>query len=118
MPYKDPVKAREASKIRSKRWYQRHLEEVRERHRQYAREHKAEAKVRSYKCDQKRNAPCHAILDEAGIERKCVRCGAIEKLCTHHIDENHSNNSLSNLQWLCMSCHNRVHAELRRNKST
>lgn len=39
----------------------------------------------------------------------CVRCGATENLCIHHKDEDHTNNVLSNLEVMCMSCHSSMH---------
>lgn len=51
-------------------------------------------------------------LIKAGIkEEKCERCGNTEWLGStiplelHHIDGNHKNNNLSNLQLLCPNCH-------------
>ena len=39
----------------------------------------------------------------------CLRCGATEDLCVHHKDEDHYNNTPSNLEVLCMSCHSKEH---------
>ena len=41
----------------------------------------------------------------------CSECGEsdIEKLHVHHKDHNHSNNDISNLKWLCVSCHNNIY---------
>ncbi len=35
----------------------------------------------------------------------CAYCGEEETLNVHHIDENHDNYLLSNLQWVCVPCH-------------
>lgn len=45
-------------------------------------------------------------------ERKCSKCGKKdpENLEVHHIDEDRSNNNLSNLLPLCRDCHRRYHA--------
>lgn len=34
----------------------------------------------------------------------------------HHKDGDHSNNDLSNLQWLCVSCHKKAHYKMGRNR--
>lgn len=39
----------------------------------------------------------------------CARCGAIDNLCVHHVDCNHFNNDVGNLEVLCMSCHSSHH---------
>lgn len=65
---------------------------------------------------QEHQFPYHGILDDAGVERRCVECGAVDGLCVHHIDGNHGNDSLDNLQWMCMSCHSRLHARVRKEK--
>jgi 5-methylcytosine-specific restriction endonuclease McrA len=45
----------------------------------------------------------------------CERCGDIEeRMHIHHRDRNRSNNHISNLDYLCGSCHNQVHWVLRR----
>ena len=42
--------------------------------------------------------------------KKCSRCGRDHiKIDIHHIDENHDNNLLSNLEPLCVECHKRFH---------
>lgn len=58
------------------------------------------------------NAAKRKRLIEDGIkEEKCERCGLSEwmgqpiPLELHHIDFNHYNNDLSNLQILCSNCH-------------
>lgn len=54
------------------------------------------------------------LLKEGLIENKCFVCGAtcwLGKPLTlqlHHIDGNHSNNSLDNLQLLCPNCHSQT----------
>lgn len=45
-----------------------------------------------------------------GNER-CAECGATDDLHRHHIDGDHDNDVVGNLQWLCCSCHARHHAE-------
>jgi len=41
----------------------------------------------------------------------CSSCGACSDLCIHHNDDNHTNNTPSNLVVLCMSCHSRLHKQ-------
>lgn len=47
------------------------------------------------------------------VKDSCERCGFIpEDYCqlqVHHLDHNHSNNDLSNLQTLCANCHSLHH---------
>lgn len=46
-----------------------------------------------------------AILLSSDKPRKCIYCGASERLHVHHVDGDHSNNSLNNLEWVCIVCH-------------
>lgn len=39
----------------------------------------------------------------------CEECGSEEKICRHHIDENTLNNNRKNIQFLCRSCHTKLH---------
>ena len=41
----------------------------------------------------------------------CAICGSDERLQCHHKDGNPLHTDLTNLQWLCTSCHNLVHSE-------
>lgn len=52
-----------------------------------------------------------SILDRHKVPRRCLLCGItdIRVLVTHHVDENHRNNVLSNLARLCHNCHHLVH---------
>ena len=55
------------------------------------------------------------LIDDGIKEAKCERCNLSEwmgqpiPLELHHIDFNHYNNSLDNLQILCSNCHMQVH---------
>jgi len=51
------------------------------------------------------------ILEKGGAKAVCKLCGKDDKrvLAVHHVDENHKNNSLKNLVWLCHNCHLLVH---------
>jgi|ERR1700758_140027 len=40
---------------------------------------------------------------------ECSRCGSKENLCRHHIDRNRLNNTPSNIEILCRSCHSKEH---------
>ncbi len=42
----------------------------------------------------------------------CIRCGWIGYCDTHHIDGNHVNNLLKNLERLCPNCHRTHHSPL------
>ena len=52
-----------------------------------------------------------SILKRYKIKQICNYCGErdVRVLATHHIDENHKNNNVKNLIWLCHNCHSLVH---------
>lgn len=52
-----------------------------------------------------------SILQRNDIAKICKNCGINDPrvLATHHIDGNHLNNKLENLEWLCHNCHHLVH---------
>lgn len=110
MPYKDPIKRKEFKH----QYYLQHKAETISRVTEYHRTHRDAKRMIDRKYNQRKNAPYHEVLDNAGVERKCVICGSTENMHTHHIDGNHSNNDLSNLQWMCGSCHSKLHVQLRR----
>ena len=45
----------------------------------------------------------------ANLPNICNRCGCIDTLLVHHIDEDRSNNKLENLEILCKRCHQNHH---------
>ena len=107
MPYKDPEIRREFKH----RYYTEHKQEIMERTKRYREAHPDKVKSYNATYNQKKNAPYHKILDEAGVERMCAKCGLTSGICTHHIDGDHNNNLINNLQWLCMSCHGKLHRQ-------
>jgi len=58
------------------------------------------------------------IVKETVIPYQCNICGISEwngkalSLQLHHIDCNHENNHISNLQILCPNCHSQIHSEI------
>jgi len=52
-----------------------------------------------------------SILNRHKVEQRCGLCRTkdIRVLNTHHVDENHRNNNIGNLAWLCHNCHHLVH---------
>jgi hypothetical protein len=48
------------------------------------------------------------------LGKSCERCGKIEYLAAHHMDEDRSNNTQKNIQTLCASCHAWWHHEAKR----
>lgn len=48
------------------------------------------------------------------ISGSCDACGLTSNLSAHHVDGNPLNNESSNIQTLCLHCHNFWHAMLRR----
>ncbi len=51
------------------------------------------------------------ILKNSDSARACLLCAHKDErlLAAHHIDENHTNNDIKNLAWLCHNCHYLVH---------
>lgn len=51
------------------------------------------------------------ILEKSKLSVFCSFCGETDArvLVTHHVDENHKNNDIKNLAWLCHNCHTLVH---------
>lgn len=52
------------------------------------------------------------------LPKICNRCGSLEDLLAHHIDEDITNNSLDNFEILCKKCHQLHHTENRRDTIT
>lgn len=54
------------------------------------------------------------ILEKTGKPVACELCKESDKrvLAVHHIDENHFNNEVKNLAWLCFNCHHLVHHDM------
>lgn len=42
--------------------------------------------------------------------QSCEACGSMDKLHAHHVDGRPENNEAPNIQTLCVSCHNFLHA--------
>ena len=51
------------------------------------------------------------VLIRSGADQICKLCKTPDKriLAVHHIDQNHFNNKVENLAWLCHNCHHLVH---------
>lgn len=52
-----------------------------------------------------------SILSRNGVVKRCRLCGLndVRLLAVHHIDNDHKNNGIGNLTWLCHNCHFLVH---------
>lgn len=63
------------------------------------------------KSQEKKNANLSAIRKRAAKYRgeKCENCGTIKNLGVHHRDRNPKNNTATNIQTLCSSCHTKIH---------
>lgn len=48
------------------------------------------------------------LIKEGLKENKCEVCGCVESLELHHINGNHQDNRLENLQILCANCHRKT----------
>ena len=59
----------------------------------------------------------HPTVDFENFKRQhagcpCDKCGKVGKrMEAHHMDGNRANNDVSNLMWLCNSCHKKIHFE-------
>jgi len=57
-------------------------------------------------------------LASKNLKKECAWCGHIDrKLLVHHIDGNRFHNELSNLIYLCFSCHTKYHKKNARKKN-
>ena len=102
----------EQYKANVKEWQASHPEQTKK----YKRTWNTNNKERRAEYAQEHDFPYHKILEEAGRKRVCEFCGATENVHTHHKDLNHDNNELNNLQWLCGSCHSKLHNQLRKGR--
>lgn len=81
---------------------------IKERVEQYLNAYRLNPEVRKVQYQRQKS---RRILLRSGISPVCKHCGAVQRLHCHHRDDNPSNMSLDNLEWLCFRCHARVHAE-------
>lgn len=110
-----------------KKWYWNNLEKVREikcrwnwgkgveyRKKYYANK-KEEVKkhLEQYKEKTTSRIKANRIIKENGIERICSECGSIKKVQIHHKDFNPFNNSISNLDLVCLKHHILIHRQKR-----
>ena len=76
----------------------------------WIRQHRRNTFKRKRKHAHPGTAIARCILKGQGQNMKvCEGCGLNDDMSIHHIDENPNNNSPSNLQVLCRSCHGRRH---------
>ena len=59
------------------------------------------------------NTTFHRLAREH-LKDCCAICGSTERLQVHHLDRNIKNNSPSNLETLCPTCHMKLHWQQRR----
>jgi len=52
---------------------------------------------------------CYQRIAKNSHKYICSKCCSTNNLCVHHIDKNRHNNEVSNLTFLCRSCHSNVH---------
>ena len=129
MPYKDP----DVRRVKCREYHRNHREEILDRQKKrYAKnkDHDNQIKKNWYdrhpearEKDLERLAEWgklhnhrryRRVMIESEREEICSVCGTTEDVCVHHIDGDHNNESLDNLQWVCRSCHAKLHAEQRR----
>lgn len=53
------------------------------------------------------------IIKRSGAEKKCIHCNIDDErvLAVHHLDHDRTNNTVSNLVWMCMNCHFLIHSD-------
>ena len=99
----------EKRKIYYKQYKERHSERIRKRSRLWARKHRNEISEKKGLIKRKQ-----ILRITPSVE--CMLCGYkkyISSLEIHHRDNNHLNNSISNLIVLCRNCHQAIHSTLR-----
>jgi len=50
-----------------------------------------------------------AALKQSACAEICERCGTNCRLEAHHKDEDIKNSHITNLAWLCRTCHKKLH---------
>lgn len=48
-------------------------------------------------------------MQESGRDKRCESCNSDKKIHIHHKDRDYKNNQISNLSYLCLSCHIKLH---------
>jgi len=54
------------------------------------------------------------LMTKNNIPPICVGCGQTKNLVIHHIDGNHQNNVIENLEYRCAKCHSKIHLKGRK----
>lgn len=76
----------------------------------------------SLNCANQREGPSHWETYHWRARRhrrsSCEACGSTERLHAHHVDGRPENNEASNIQTLCVYCHNFLHATAERRNWT
>lgn len=116
-----------SNKERAKEWREKNPERFKatqkecylKRHKYYlkkAAEYRAKHKKERKKYDKKRKneEPHRKLLLQSKIPIRCKLCGINEninfiQMSVHHVDGNKKNNDISNLVWICESCHQYLH---------
>jgi len=70
-----------------------------------------------YGADWRRNhEEAQRILEDSDKDRSCYACGSQENVRAHHVDGDHYNNGIENLEWCCHSCDSKLAYQRRINK--
>ena len=95
----------ERGRLLKRQWYERHREE---RIKKYLEAYHNNPQIKAVQLSREK---AREKLARAR-KKQCEACGAIKvRMHCHHKNENPLDNSIENLQWLCHSCHMRVHSE-------
>jgi|SRR5579863_3610490 len=97
--------ASEKGQLSKRRWYEAH---VSENVKKYLTRYRLDEVVR--KLQQARLSSRRKLL-KTDRPYVCERCGSMARLHCHHKDRDPFNRELSNLQWLCATCHGFAHSE-------
>ena len=110
---------KEKIKAKQREYYQKNREGILEKKRQYYEENREKYSEASRKKRSRRyfGGKKYKVLRRDG--HRCSLCTSVSDLIVHHKNFSIKDNSLSNLQTLCRSCHSKIHSEkIKRCKAT
>jgi hypothetical protein len=116
MPYKDPIKAREHSRMRTRKYRSKEgikeLERIKRKERYIVNAEKEKAYqkgyINRYPDRYKATRALNNALNGGHIKKEpCSKCGVSENVHGHHNDYKFP----LEVNWLCASCHMKLHKE-------
>jgi hypothetical protein len=89
-----------------KQWYEKHREEL---FKKYLESYRNDPQVKAIHLSRGKARKALTKIRK----KQCEACGVImRRMDCHHKNENPLDNRIENLQWLCHSCHMRLHSEI------